>query len=154
MEVLKLLRALMRFFLPPKSSEPEPVQLGWRYKVASTLGTLVVSVVLICLLSTGQFPSISTGFATADTESTEHARINKRIDDQKQDIDAIRQGLSDMRQDQIDTRLYDTRGRQCAAMVTKNDQALRSEGKRLLEDLPKYRSLAKEDWRIPPCNEY
>jgi hypothetical protein len=59
-----------------------------------------------------------------------------------------------MRRDQIDTRLYDTRGRQCAAIVTKNEAALRSEGQRLAEDLPKYRGLAGQDWRVPPCDEY
>lgn len=154
MDFFRFIQAFFRFFLPPKSSEAEPLQLTWRYKVASTLATLTVAIILICLLSTGQFPAISQGFASVETETQQHAVINQKIEDQKKATEAIGKDLADMRRDQLDTRLYDMRGRQCAAMVTKNEAALRSEGRRLEENLPKYRELAREDWRIPPCDEY
>lgn len=133
----------------------------WRYKVSTTLASIMVSIILICLLSTGEFPYVSRGFASVDStittsavETSAHDALSKRIDDQKTEQDQIRQSLRVMRTDQLDTRLYDTRGRQCAAMITKNSAALHSEGERLLDDLPKYRFLSGEDWRIPPCNEY
>lgn len=154
MELLRLLRAFVSFFLPPHSDAPEQFQFAWRYKVASTLATTIIAIILICLLSVGRLPYISRGFASVDANSAAHDALSKRIDDQKAATDRISQSLRAMRTDQIDTRLYDARGRQCAAMVTKNDAALRSEGQRLREDLPKYRVLAGEDWRVPDCGEY
>lgn len=76
------------------------------------------------------------------------------VDESKKDIADLKQTLTELRQDQLDTKLYDIRGRQCTAIITKNRDALNSEGARLRETLPRYRGLTGEDWRIPPCAEY
>lgn len=154
MEFLKLLIASVKFFLPPKSSDTEERQLSWRYKVATTLFLLMIIFVLASLTAIGQFPGVSKGFAMTDQENVVHGNLSWRIDRNQKDIAELKQTMEEMRRDQLDTRLYDTRGRQCAAMLTKNEDALRSEGERLREALPHYRGLTNQDWRIPPCNEY
>lgn len=154
MELLKFLIACGKFFLPPKSVAPEHDQLSWRYKVASTLATLLILMILGCLLSLGQFPSISHGFAMTDDEETARGKIRVEVATNRASIVELKQTLAELREDQLDTKLYDIRGRQCAAIITKNRDALNSEGERLRETLPRYHSLTQEDWRIPPCNEY
>lgn len=153
-EICIAILAFIKFFLPPKSNAPEPAQLGWRYKVASTLLVLALFSVGGTLLGLGQFPGVTKGFAMVEHEDQQHDIIEKKIETNRQDITDLRQGFRAMRQDQLDTKLYDIRGRQCAAIITRNEDALRSEGERLRDTLPRYKSVAKEDWRIVPCNEY
>lgn len=154
MELFRALWAMIRFFLPPKSFAPEATQLSWRYKVASTLATIVVVLVLSGLLALGRFPSVTEGFAYVATEKTAHDKIIDSVHQNQHDIAELKDTVNDLRQDQLDTKLYDIRGRQCAAITLKNEDALKSEGERLRETLPRYRELIGEDWRIPPCNEY
>lgn len=154
MSTFRVLWIMIRFFLPPKSFAPESVQLSWRYKVASTLASIVVVFVFSGLLALGQFPSVTEGFASVADENTAHDKIISTVKKDQQDIAELKGTVNDLRKDQLDTKLYDIRGRQCAAMTLKNEDALKSEGERLRETLPRYRELTGEDWRIPPCNEY
>lgn len=153
-EIALALLAFFRFFLPPKSSAPEEKQLSWRYKVASTLASLVVVFILGSLLALGQFAGVSKGFAMVDQEDKAHNEILDKINKDRSDIAALKGVLWELREGQLDTSLYDIRGRQCAAELLKNAQALHAEGERLREARPRYHTLTGEDWRIPPCIEY
>ena len=69
-------------------------------------------------------------------------------------VDAQQLQLDSIHEEMLDTKLFDTRGRQCAAIVARNASALRSETQRLQDYLVKYTTQTHRDWRIPNCGEY
>lgn len=87
-------------------------------------------------LAIGMIPLFFSGFASA-SDLNEQVALNKQI-----------------RVEQLDTKLYDTRGRQCAAIQNHNSAALQSETQRLQEKLVDYARVAERPYRVPGCDEY
>lgn len=123
--------------LRPPAPDADPKYVTrWRNNVSSTLFLLVVAVTLSNLLALGVIPFLFPGFALAND-------LQKQV-----------QIATQIRIEQLDTKLFDTRGRQCAAMVNKNTAAVQSETQRLQDKLNEYQDVAKRVYRVPNCDEY
>lgn len=133
---MSIAKALFWFFAPPAPDATGEERRAWEFRVSASLGCIVVFLISFAMGSMGMFSFITKGFASVDA------------------MDAQQLQLDEMHEELLDTKLFDTRGRQCAAIITRNQSALRSETQRLQEYLVKYTTQTRRDWRIPNCGEY
>jgi hypothetical protein len=132
----RALRAIFFFFSPPPKGCSIDEEKQWQYKVSTSLGCIVVFVISYAFGAAGMFPFVTRGFASAE------------------DLHTQKDLWTELRRDQLDTKLFDTRGRQCAAIQNKNTQALESETRRLQDKLLEYSEVSDRPWRVPSCDEY
>lgn len=129
--------ATFYFFMPPPLGASERSARKWQHRVAASLAGIIIFCICFVLAALGNFPTYWLGFASAH--------------DLRRDEDQWRL----VRLEILDTKLFDTRGRQCAAIINKNQAALRSETERLQEKLVEYQILNSGiAWRTPDCTEY
>lgn len=135
--VLGAVISVFYFFLPPPPGASEKKVRRWQHRVSISLAAIIIILLLFIAATLGSFPPYWMGFARASTlvKDEDQWRL--------------------VRLEILDTKLFDTRGRQCAAIVNRNQDALRSETERLQEKLVEYQLLNRgTSWRTPDCNEY
>ena len=127
---------VLRGLVPPHDAEGNAVY-RWRVMLVVIVMSNSLGIVVGTILSLGIVPAVFQGFA--------HTR----------DVVEMGQQFSDVQRNQLDSKILDTRTRQCASIATKNQGALLFATARLQGELEAWSRLTqgRDPYRLPPCEE-
>lgn len=132
----EFLAVIFSGLVPPHDATPAAV-FRWRTWVAVILMANSVSIVVVTVLAFGGAPLVFGGFARSET------------------LENVTQKIANVRTDQLDAKILETRTRQCSAILSKNEPALQFATQRLQEQLRAWLNLRpdQKEYRLPACEE-
>lgn len=143
---------IVRFLTPPPVNASPERLWRWRVKVAViTMSNSAVTAVFIAL-ALGAAPALFAGFTTQDKV--------KAVRDEFAAVQGSQQlQLLQVQKNQLDTKILETRTRQCAAIKQRDkgvpgaEPALEFATERIQEELDDFYRLVHQRYRLPDCSE-
>ena len=126
---------------PPEPGADATKIQRWRFTVmAVTMANAVATTVSLAMIF-GAVPAVFAGFAPMSANAAQQAQLDT------------------LQKNQLDSKIMDTRARQCASIKLREkgdanaDGPLRFATGRLQEQLDEYQRLTRDRYRLPDCSE-
>lgn len=151
-QLLLLLGRALRWLLPPAADAEGHLVRRWRVTVVVVTMTNSAVTGTFIALALGAVPVLFGGFAPAKVVDDLRAKNGLVQRDQEAQ-------LAQLQENQLDSKILDTRTRQCRAIDERKkgnelaEQAVQFATVRLQEQLDDFWNLTKRVYRLPACSE-